>query len=361
MGGVNTLAGAPGLEEMMTDEELVELVLAGEREVFAQLYERYYSRAYRLAYGMTGHRQYDPATGTFTETGRLSVARVSHWATLLPTGQVLIAGGSGAAFYVGGLSSAELYDPVTGTFTPTGNLTTERLAHKATLLPNGKVLITGGQDSQHRKLAGAELYDPVSGRFSPAGNMTSPRSDHTATLLKDGRVLICGGADAFGDRVEVVISSAEIFDPATGRFTPAGDMSTVRFKHSAILLPDGQVLIIGGSDSRMVRGRRASAEMFDPATGRFTPTGKMHTARYKIRDAVVLLPNGKILVTGGGSRVEVYDPLTGIFGLVAGGIGAEKFYSTATLLANGEVLIVGGYAERQRLSNASAWIYRPEK
>jgi hypothetical protein len=310
---------------------------------------------------LAGAEVYDLATGTFAETGRLSTARVGHSATRLPNGQVLLAGGSGAAFYVGGLSSAELYGPATGTCTPTGHMMTERLAHQATLLPSGKVLITGGQDSRHHKLASAELYDPASGRFSPAGNMTSPRSDHTVTLLKDGRVLICGGADAFGDRSEVVISSAELFDPATGRFTPTGGMSTVRFKHSALLLPDGQVLIIGGSDPRMVRGRHASAELFDPATGRFTPTGRMNTARYKIRDAAVLLPDGRVLVTGGGARVEIYDPATGIFGLVAGGIGAEKFYSTATLLFNGEVLMVGGYAERQRLPNASAWIYQPEK
>src|SRR5262249_16359967 len=132
--------------------------------------------------------------------------------------------------------------------------------------------------------------------------------------------------------------------------------------HSAELLPDGRVIIIGGANAMMWDGRYASAEIFDPATGKFTPTGNLNTARYKIRDAVVLLRNGKILVAGGG-RAEIYDPATGLFGAVKGGMGTTRYYATATLLPSGEVLILGGYSAESSgamPANASAWIYQPE-
>ncbi|MGH9901978.1 MAG: kelch repeat-containing protein, partial [Pyrinomonadaceae bacterium] len=143
---------------------------------------------------------------------------------------------------------------------------------------------------------------------------------------------------------------------------PTGGTSTVRYKHSATLLPDGRVIVVGGSDARMWGGRYATAEIYDPAKGTFSPTGNMSTARYKIRDAVVLLPNGKLLVAGGGARAEVYDPATGVFGLVRGGSGVSRYYATATPLRGGEVLIVGGYlgVEAEAMhADVSAWVYRP--
>lgn len=303
---------------------------------------------------------YDPATGQFTSTGQLSARRVGHTATLLPDGKVLIAGGSDSEFFYGALSSAELYDPRTGTFSPTGEMSVKRLAHKATLLTNGKVLITGGQGEGWANHDLAEIYDPDKGTFTFAARMTEKRADHAATRLADGRVLITGGSDARYGPIQVS-ATAEIYDPLKNSFTATGEMSVVRFKHSAELLPDGKVIVIGGSNVMLWEGRYASAEIFDPTSGKFTPTGKLNTARYKIRDAVVLLRNGKILVAGGG-RAEIYDPTTGLFGAVKGGIGTTRYYATATLLANGEVLIVGGYsAESGNMpANASAWIYQPE-
>lgn len=303
---------------------------------------------------------YDPKTQQFSETGAMATKRVGHTATLLPDGKVLITGGSTEEFFVGALASAELFDPTTGTFTSASPMNFRRLAHRATLLKSGKVLITGGQGNEWANLDSSEIYDPDKNTFTPAASMNEKRADHTATLLADGRVLVTGGAEGRSHPVNVS-ASAETYDPASNSFTRAGSMSVVRYKHSAELMPDGKVIVIGGSNAMMWNGQYASAEFFDPATGKFTSTGKLNTARYKIRDAVVLLHNGKILVAGGG-RAEIYDPTTGLFGAVKGGMGTTRYYATATLLTTGEALIVGGYSSEtgNMPANASAWIYQPE-
>lgn len=303
---------------------------------------------------------FDPVTRQFTPAGSLQMKRVGHTATLLANGKVLLAGGSDGDFYTGALASAELFDPATNSFTPAGNLLQPRLAHAATLLADGKVLLTGGQGHERANHDSAELYDPATNAFTLAGKMTERRADHTATLLKDGRVLVAGG----GRQAQTdVMATAEIYDPASQTFNAVGEMSLVRYKHSAVLLPDGKVLIIGGSNARMWRGRYVSAELFDPATGKFTTTGAMNTARYKIRDAIAPLRDGRVLVAGGGKRVEVYDPATGLFAAVKGGLATTKYYATATLLASGEVLIAGGYSFESSAdmpADAGAWLYKPE-
>ncbi|MEW6209575.1 MAG: kelch repeat-containing protein [Acidobacteriota bacterium] len=305
---------------------------------------------------------FDPATKTFTLIANLNAKRVGHTATRLADGRVLIAGGSGVIFYENALASAEIFDPATETFTPTENMHQARLGHRALLLPDGKVLITGGQTKDGAKLASAEIFDPQTGAFTSIRDMREPRSDHTMTLLKNGKVLIAGGANGVSMGREVVTETAEIYDPATGLFTSTGNMSAVRYKHSATLLPDGKVLILGGSNAFLARGMYPSAEVYDPATGKFSKVGNMTTARYKIRDAVALLEDGKVIVAGGGSRVEIYDPATGVFSAVAGSTGSPRYYSTATVLASGEVLIAGGYSNsRGMFPNASAWIYDPKK
>lgn len=175
-------------------------------------------------------------------------------------------------------------------------------------------------------------------------------------------VLIAGGANQFIDGKETPVSSTEIFNPKQNKFIPSIDMSIPRFKHSATLLGDGRVLIIGGADSRMMRGKYDSAEIFDPVSGNFTGTGKLKTARYKIRDSVIALPNGETLVAGGGGLLEVFDPATNIFSLVRGGYNTPRYYATGTLLPNREVLIVGGYVGEylpNSFADKSAWIYRP--
>ncbi len=297
---------------------------------------------------------YDPATGGFIETGRMTTPRGGHEATLLHNGKALITGGVDGRFMR--LASAELYDPVTRRFESTGAMKIARDAHCATLLNDGKVLITGGLSPVWPQQQLAEIYDPATGVFSPAGEMNSPRADHTATLLTDGRVLLAAGSTGRSIN-EAVAQTAELFDPATKRFIVTGSLATPRHKHAAARLRDGKVLMIGGADSRL-RDYYNSAEIYDPATGKFSATGAMSVARYKIRDAAALLPDGRVLVAGGGTRLEIYDPAAGVFSLLPDRVTTALRYSTTTILGNGTALIAGGYGG-EGLASAGAWIYHP--
>jgi len=294
---------------------------------------------------------YDPASGRFAPAGRPTVAHAGdQTATLLPDGRVLLAGGWDGARVT---AAAELYDPASGRFTATGLMRTPRSASTATLLPDGKVLVTGGWDGG-RFLASAELYDPASGRFTPTGGMAGPRGIHAAAPLPGGRVLVTGGDRAKGE----VLAGAEVYDPASGRFTRTRSMTEARHKLAAVSLADGRVLVVGGSDDRDWRGQLASAELYDPASGRFAPTATMHAARFKLTEAVVRLPTGKVLVAGGDPRAEVYDPRRGVFLQSAGGVDAERQFATATALPDGRALILGGYDPDIR-PTAAAWVWQP--
>jgi Kelch motif len=310
-----------------------------------------------IAGGMNGNDTYfetteiyDPAANRFVGTMSMSSRRIGHSATLLASGKVLVAGGFDGEY----LQTAELYDPLTRRFTPTGRLTIPRSEHIAVLLKNGKVLLVGGVGSGYSFLASCEVYDPATGAFSATGSMNTPREGHTATLLQNGKVLVTGGHK---DRQEVmtVHSSAELYDPATGKFTATGNMSVVRHKHGAALLRDGNVLIVGGSDKRDRQGQYASAEIYDQAKGVFRPIASMSFARYKLTSAVVVLKNGKVLVAGGSEHVEVFDPTTSTFRKVEGQMDTPRFFSSATLLQDGRVLITGGYDGRGS-ATVKAWL-----
>lgn len=295
---------------------------------------------------------FDPATNTFASAGNMNASRAGHTATLLPNGRVLIAGGYNGSY----LASAELYDPATRIFMSAGSMVTARSGHVATLLNNGKVLLAGGTGVGWTFLADAELYDPAANTFRATGSLLSARESHTATLLANGKVLIVGGHS--GRRPTITIySSAEIYDPATGRFTATGNMTRIRHKHEAILLADGRVLIIGGADERDGRPAYTSVEIYNPATGVFTPAGSMNSARYKLQGTAVLLNNGKVLIAGGANRVEVFDPATNTFSYTAGDMETPRLFATATRLQNGQVLITGGYHDDNNVSS-NAWIYR---
>jgi hypothetical protein len=205
----------------------------------------------------------------------------------------------------------------------------------------------------------AELYDPTTGRFEPTGSMNEGRTNHTATLLADGRVLVVGGgiADLPPAPAYHVMSSGELYDPNTGTWSMTGGLITARYKHGAALLNDGRVLVVAGSDQRQTSGFVPSAELYDPSTGRFSPAGSVGTPRYKIDGAVVTLADGKVLV-GGSQRVELYDPASNTFGQVEGDMGSDRFFQAATLLRDGSVLLTGGYS-RGNASTSSAWVYRP--
>ncbi len=196
----------------------------------------------------------------------MSVARTGQTATLLPDGDVLVAGG--------GTNTADLYDPSTGVFTATGSMSVARTNATATLLPNGNVLVAGGVDSRGQQVATADLYDPTTGTFTPTGSMHTARSGQTATLLDDGKVLVAGGgcnhhgscdAGSFLDN----LSSAELYNPKTGSWSITGSMHFEREYFTATLLGDGDVLAAGGfancDDSFCFDNRQA--ELYDPRRG----------------------------------------------------------------------------------------------
>jgi Galactose oxidase, central domain/Abnormal spindle-like microcephaly-assoc'd, ASPM-SPD-2-Hydin len=320
---------------------------------------------------------YDPATGAFTATGSMSAARVFHTATLLQNGKVLIAGGENNN---GTLASAELYDPATGTFSATGTMTSSRASHTATALPDDKVLLAGGGDNAGMVVASAEVYDPATGAFAATGSMGTPRSAHTATALLSGKVLVAGGGNnSIGD-----LASAELYDPATGSFSATGSMVNARFSHTATLLNSELVLVTGGMGpppaSCSISEELTAAELYNPATGTFTATGSMIFPRYL--HTATLLNNNTVLVVGGNqgttcgfdgginvrngsailSSAELYDSTSGTFTQTADMansqyVGAERENHTATLLRDGTVLIGGGDQQTAGVPIPSAMLY----
>ena len=295
---------------------------------------------------------YDPATGKFQMTGEMSMGRVGHVAVLLRSGKVLIAGG-----WIGGhdtTDAAELYDPATGKFTIIAKMSTRRARPSTTLLANGNVLIAGGEDHDARDaaLASAEIFDANTLRFRLTGTLHCARSGQTATLLSDGRVLMAGGGNS------VLLAGAELYDPKTETFTETGSLITPRYKHTAGLLPDGRVLVAGGSDQRDWSGNLSSAEIYDPRTGRFSAAASLNDSRFKLPDEAVQLPSGKLLVAGGSKQAEIFDPVSGRFALVTGQMNDRWHYISETRLRDGSVLLAGGYPNSDQ-ATAQTWIYRP--
>ncbi len=227
---------------------------------------------------------YDPTTNMFTATGSMQAMRNGQTATLLNTGQVLVAGGATA--------SAELFDPASGTFSATGDMTVSRTGHTATLLPDGTVLIAGGAG------ATAELYDPTSGKFTATGNMSESRSGHTATLLAGGTVLTNGKVLIAGPDI-----TAELFDPASGSFSSVGNLAILYYASvlgsTATLRKDGTVVVAGGQIRPSYSGSSsiANAELFASESEGFTATGSLITARQG--HTATELGDGTVLVTGG--------------------------------------------------------------
>ncbi len=288
---------------------------------------------------LTSAELYTPPAGSFANAVIMTTARQQHTATPLPNGKILLAGG-----YNGGpLNSSELYDPTTGTRVATGNLSTARFNHSSTLLSNGKVLMIGGEDGTPTPLASAELFDPnagTNGSYTPilTGNLAAGRFGHSASLLPNGKVLVTGGQYASG-----ALASAELFDLASGIFTATnGTMQSPRTSHTATLLATGSVLLAGGANG----GSLASAELFNPATGLFTATVGSLAAARSLHSAT-LLPSGKVLLAGGENgatlaSAELFNPVSGTFAAITAGMTSPRKYHTATLLANGSVLLTGG-------------------
>jgi hypothetical protein len=302
---------------------------------------------------------YDEATGVFTSTAPMAYPRVAHSVTVLNNGTVLIAGGHNA-FSVRAIPSAELYDIRTATFSLTGTMNSPRLNHAAVLLNNGTVLVAGGQNADFSAIDLAEIYDPATGLFTPTASMLNARMAPATAVLRDGTVLIAGGAGDSGP-----LANAELYDAAGAGSLPVGSMTTARQGAAATLLPNGTVLIAGGAaQSASCAGcATASAELFNPATKTFTATGSMSAPRRG--HTATLLANGTVLITGGlddasgavlGSA-EIYNPVTGKFS-AAGNMKVARYQHQAALLASGKVLIAGGFDNSDSVTN-SAEIFDP--
>ena len=286
----------------------------------------------------------------FVYTNSMSSARESHTSTTLPDGRVLLAGGINSEHGGVVLADTDAYDAKTGTFSFVGDMTTTRFGHTATLLQDGRVLLIGGRGGPTLDtLASAEIFDPAAnggaGSFTATGSMSAGRRDHRATLLNDGRVLIDGGLAEGG----FFISFAEVFDPAgnggIGSFGPPIELLRSRSTNTSTLLPNGKVLIAGGDGTV-----GPDAEIFDPAAnggaGGVVGTGPMVARRGG--HSATLLFNGLVLLAGGdGTSAELFNYAAN------GGVGAftptgslapARGSHTATLLPDGQVLIAGGLA-----------------
>ncbi|WNG19406.1 hypothetical protein F0U63_35555 [Cystobacter fuscus] len=293
---------------------------------------------------------YEPRNGEWWRAANTLTTHRSHTATLLLDGRVLLAGG-GQHPRTG--VNAELYDEITVRWNAAGRMITTRFGHTATLLPDGRVLVVGGTDKESggRTLSSAELYDPGTNTWTATGSLTAARTHHAATLLPDGRVLVVGGDDK-----KIRKNTAELYDPSTGTWSSTTSMWAARTYHSATLLSTGQVLVAGGEPD----GRNASAELYDPATQTWSSTANMNEARRY--HTATLLPDGGVLVAGGyhDSRgihfsAELYDPATGTWSSTAS-MNADRFQHTATLLPNGSLLVVGGVGNHDQ---SSAEVYAP--
>ena len=222
---------------------------------------------------------YDPNTGEWSLTGALVAhdlfgpGRGGHTATLLQSGKVLVAGGPDPGDF--GIFSTELYDPTTGTWSVSGRMNDERGGHTATLLPNGHVLIAGACNSGvfcRSDSSSAELYNPATETWSVTGELNTPRFFHTATLLPNGRVLIAGGEHVnFFSGTEVSLNSAEIYDPASGNWSATANLNGPRFFHAATLLLNGKVLVVGGIVSFSSAGALQTAELYDSGSSTINP------------------------------------------------------------------------------------------
>lgn len=303
------------------------------------------------------------ASGTWVSTGNMRSARDGHTATLLVNGKVLVAGGTNNGV---ALTSAELYNGTTGTWASTGSMHVARTLARAIQLPNGSALVVGGcvNDCLSATTNSAELYNPTSGTFTATGSMVQARAEFAITLLANGQVLVAGGCTAYdANGCSSTTNKAEIYNPATGKWTATAVLRAARHAMNATLLASGKVLVAGGATA--ASDALNSTEIYDPTAKTWTLGNKMVQARSDY--ASIMLGTGKILFIGGEningvsiSNSELYNPSTGTFA-ATGNMTATREEHTAVLLSNGNVLVSGGnkLTLTTQTPLASAELYNP--
>jgi hypothetical protein len=277
--------------------------------------------------------------------------RARATAVRLHDGRVLVVGGVAPGASGPNLSVCEVYDPATCTWTSVEAIGAVASHFGLTLLPDGQVLRTGGFTASFTPLATTELLSPATGQWTPAVAMGTARYGHTAVLLADGRVLVAGGVTRTSTG-SAALASAELYDPATGQWSTTGSLATARTKHSATRLLDGRVLAVGGDAGQ---NGFTSAELYDPATGSWSTTGAMSVARSNddvCCPGIARLPSGDVLVAGGSdpqgtassvlSSAEVYRVGTGTWAATGGlAFGRDSGFDLVPLF-DGRILIAGG-------------------
>ena len=303
------------------------------------------------------------ATGPWVLTGSMSVARQGHTATVLPNGTVLAAGGWDGVNFNSHHASADLYDPSTGTWVPTGAMRVPRTGHTATLLANGKVLVAAGSPRAHdfppfgSTTAFAELYDPATGTWADTANvMAKRRVNHAATRLADGRVLVSGGYDGFS--AANVGASANLYDPVTNLWSVTADLTAGRRRHATTLLQDGRVLAVSGRwGFAPGHGLHNSVEVFDPSAGTWSLAAPLPGGAAGEFLSATTLNDGRALVVMRYYGPFLYDPASNSWSST-GPIGSRRMGHDAALLPDGRVLVAGGLDDANQLL-ASAETYDP--
>ena len=307
--------------------------------------------------------------GTWSPTGPMTLGRDASMQCLLKDGRILITGGgTPPAFEV--TDTAEIFDPATRQFSRiAATMSGPRWSHTQTTLKDGKVLIAGGRNAESTDRPGskvletAELFDPQTNTFTPTGSMSIGRRNHAAVLLNDGRVLITGGGIGIPTGSTMALDTAELYDPATGKFKLlTSKLSVPRQFHDVVSMPDGTVLLIGGTPGPGLLNGNKSVDRFDPATEAFTQVGDMHAPR--IYSVATLLRDGRVILSGSwdgkaiGKDAEIYDPTTNSFTEITGSPHAQTDQQGVRLL-DGSVMCPVGINSKFRVMS-STYLYQPE-
>ncbi len=312
---------------------------------------------------MTSTEVYSPTFNSWTVSGNLNVARSNAGAMLLPNGSILIAGGCVGNCLGATTATAELYNSVSATWSRTASMLKARTYFSMVRLANGNVLVAGGCTALNANgcsgvTAAAEIYSSSSGKWTATGSMTAARGNLTATLLPNGNVLVAGGINAAGNP----LGTAELYNPTTGKWTATGKMITARDEHTAVLLSTGKVLVAGGENAAGVT--TSKTEIYSPSTGKWTSTGNLNASR--LEHTCTMLANGNVLIAGGNnvtaggttvlSSAEIYNPANGVW-TSTGSMSSPRVGHSATLLISGGVLAASGSDANNDL--ISAEIYNP--